>query len=104
MKDPCRTELREVILVDLRKTRVSAAGVVAVVREPVSRQRLSQQVVCMYIDCGGYSRRRIIPPGQQTAEEDDDMERTPHAYESLSGFAMLASPKLPRSTPRSSCK
>ena len=45
MKDPCRTELREVILVDLRKTTVSAAGVVAVVREPVSRERLSQQVV-----------------------------------------------------------
>src|SRR5258708_36029355 len=58
----------------------------------------------MYIDSGGYGRRRIITPGQQTADDERDMDRTPHAYESFPGFAILASPKLPRSTPRASCK
>src|ERR1700722_18169871 len=71
MKDPLRAQTREIARIDLGKTTVPPAGIVAVVRNPIRCGWLMQQILGTNIDRRRCNRGRVISRPSRKAGECD---------------------------------
>src|SRR5580658_80023 len=79
MENPFRVQPREIARIYFRKAAEAPAGIVPVVGGPIRRWWLNQKILRAYIDCGGYSRRRVISrPSCRADENGGNKRRPPH--------------------------
>src|SRR5271165_485131 len=86
MKDPLSAEVGDVLGRDFRKVAEAAAGVVAIVGDPVCAGRLGEQIFGPDIDGGGNDGRGfILPMGERGAAQKNGDERDGFAERAKQG-------------------
>ena len=86
MKDPLSAEVADVLGRDLREVAEAAAGVVAIVGDPVCPGRLGEQILGLDIDGGGNDGGGfILPMGERGTAQKNGGERDGFAERAKQG-------------------
>src|SRR5690348_10091093 len=64
VKDPLGAKLRDVTGIDFAESAVTAAGIVAIVREPVSRDGIREHLLWVHVDVGDDRSHPAVLSGQ----------------------------------------